>query len=358
MDGISPRRVLATGGAGFIGSALVRHLVTESDHEVLNVDALTYAGNLSSLAPVAGHPRYRFVHADICDAAAMASVFDDFRPDVVCHLAAESHVDRSIDGPAAFVRTNVVGTFTLLAAALDHWRGLDGAAKERFRFHHISTDEVFGALGDTGFFTEATAYDPRSPYSASKAGSDHLVRAWHHTYGLPVVLTNCSNNYGPYHFPEKLIPLMIIKCLAGEALPIYGAGANIRDWLYVEDHVRALRAVFERGAPGGSYMVGGNSERTNLDVVGTICATLDRVRPRDDGQSYAAQISYVADRPGHDFRYAIDASKLREELGWRPCESFESGIEKTIRWYLDNEPWWREILSGAYAGERLGRATA
>ena len=351
-----PTRILVTGGAGFIGSALVRHLIAESDYSVLNVDALTYAGNLSSVAPVAENPRYRFARADICDAAAMARLFADFRPQIVTHLAAESHVDRSIDGPAAFVQTNVVGTFTMLAAALDHWRSLEGAEKAAFRFHHISTDEVFGALGDEGWFTEDTAYDPRSPYSASKAGSDHLVSAWHHTYGLPTVVTNCSNNYGPYHFPEKLIPLMIIKCLSGEALPVYGKGANIRDWLYVDDHVRALRAVFEGGKVGTSYMVGGNSERTNLGVVTTICDTLDRIRPRADGRSYRDQISYVADRPGHDFRYAIDATKLKTELGWTPRETFESGIEKTIRWYLDNESWWRDILSGAYAGERLGAA--
>jgi dTDP-glucose 4,6-dehydratase len=354
----TPIRILVTGGAGFIGSALVRHLIAESDYQVLTVDALTYAGNESSLAPVAADPRHRFVRADICDAAAMKGLLEEFRPHIITHLAAESHVDRSIDGPGAFIQTNVVGTFTLLAAALDYWRGLDDAEKNVFRFHHISTDEVFGALGDEGYFTEETAYDPRSPYSASKASSDHLVSAWHHTYGLPVVITNCSNNYGPYHFPEKLIPLMIIKCLSGEPLPVYGKGANVRDWLYVDDHVRALRAVFEGGRLGESYMVGGNSERTNLAVVTTICETLDRIRPRTDGRSYAEQISYVTDRPGHDFRYAIDASKLRTELGWTPRETFESGIEKTIRWYLDNEGWWRDILSGAYAGQRLGNAPA
>ena len=353
-----PLRILVTGGAGFIGSALVRHLIGETEHQVLNVDALTYAGNLASLAPIADRNRYSFVRANICDAPEMKRLVEEFRPDVVTHLAAESHVDRSIDGPADFIQTNLVGTFTLLSAVLDYWRTLKGADAETFRFHHISTDEVFGALGDDGYFTEETAYDPRSPYSASKAGSDHLVRAWHHTYGLPVLVTNCSNNYGPYHFPEKLIPLMIIKSLDGEKLPVYGAGQNVRDWLYVDDHVRALTAVFERGVPGHSYMIGGNSERTNLTVVQTICDTLDQIRPRSDRKSYREQISFVADRPGHDFRYAIDASKLRRELGWQPQESFESGIANTIRWYLDNEQWWRPILSGAYGGERLGLKSA
>lgn len=353
-----PHRILVTGGAGFIGSALVRHLIADTGYHVLNVDALTYAGNLSSLEPVAGSNRYRFVQADICDQEKMAALMAEFQPDIVTHLAAESHVDRSLDGPAAFIQTNLVGTFSMLSAALDYWRGLEGARREAFRFHHISTDEVFGALGEEGFFTESTAYDPRSPYSASKAGSDHLVRAWHHSYGLPVLVTNCSNNYGPYHFPEKLIPLVIIKCLAGEPLPVYGKGENVRDWLFVEDHVRALRAVFERGRIGDSYMIGGSSERTNLTVVHTICDTLDRLRPREDGKSYREQISFVADRPGHDFRYAIDAAKLRAELGWKPRESFETGMEHTVRWYLDNEPWWRAILSGEYRGERLGLRVA
>jgi dTDP-glucose 4,6-dehydratase len=347
-------RILVTGGAGFIGSALVRHLIGETDHHVLNVDALTYAGNLASVAPVADSNRYSFAQANICDASAMKRLVDDFRPDVVTHLAAESHVDRSIDGPAEFIQTNLVGTFTLLSAVLDYWKGLDDQQRTSFRFHHISTDEVFGALGDDGFFNEETAYDPRSPYSASKAGSDHLVRAWHHTYGLPVLITNCSNNYGPYHFPEKLIPLMIIKCLHGEQLPVYGAGQNVRDWLYVDDHVRALTAVFERGVPGESYMVGGNSERTNLTVVETICDTLDQIRPRGDGRSYREQISFVVDRPGHDFRYAIDASKLRRDLDWSPRETFETGIANTIRWYLENGDWWQPIVSAAYGGERLG----
>lgn len=350
----SQRKILVTGGAGFIGSALVRHLIGNSDYHVLNVDALTYAGNLSSLASVAHSNRYSFVNADICDRARMAALMAEFAPDIITHLAAESHVDRSIDGPAAFIQTNLIGTFSVLSAALDYWRTLAANRQAAFRFHHISTDEVFGALGDDGYFTESTAYDPRSPYSASKAGSDHLVRAWHHTYGLPVVLTNCSNNYGPYHFPEKLIPLMIIKCLDCEPLPVYGKGSNVRDWLYVDDHVRALQAVFERGTVGESYMIGGRSERTNLSIVHIICDTLDALRPRADGASYREQITYVADRPGHDFRYAIDATKLERELGWMPHESFDSGIEKTIRWYLDNEGWWRDILSGAYNGERLG----
>lgn len=355
---MSGLRILVTGGAGFIGSALVRHLVGNTDHAVLNVDALTYAGNLTSVAPVAESNRYRFAQADICDRDRIAALIAEFRPQVITHLAAESHVDRSIDGPSAFIQTNLVGTFTMLSAALDYWRGLPEEERQAFRFHHISTDEVFGALGPEGFFTEDTAYDPRSPYSASKAGSDHLVSAWHHTYGLPTLVTNCSNNYGPYHFPEKLIPLMIIKCLAGEALPVYGQGQNVRDWLYVDDHVRALTAVFERGTPGDSYMVGGRSERTNLAVVETICSHLDAIRPRADGKSYREQISFVADRPGHDFRYAIDASKLERELGWKPSETFESGIEKTIRWYLANEDWWRPILARTYSGERLGLKSA
>ena len=351
-------KILVTGGAGFIGSALVRHLIDNSAHRVLNVDALTYAGNLSSLQSVAGSDRYFFEQADICDTARIRALFAEYQPDVVAHLAAESHVDRSIDGPAAFINTNIVGTFSMLNTALEHWRDLEGSAKDRFRFHHISTDEVFGALGDEGFFTEETAYDPRSPYSASKAGSDHLVSAWHHTYGLPVVVTNCSNNYGPHHFPEKLIPLVIIKCLAGEPLPVYGKGDNVRDWLYVDDHVRALQAVFERGTVGESYMIGGRSERTNLNVVHAICDTLDRIKPRGDDQSYRDQITFVADRPGHDFRYAIDASKLGRDLGWSPQETFETGMEKTIRWYLDNQDWWQAIQSGAYRGGRLGLAAA
>jgi len=348
------RRIFVTGGAGFIGSALVRHLIANTPHQVLNVDKLTYAGDLRSVAGAARDPRYSFLQADICDAAAMRQALADYRPDVVTHLAAESHVDRSIDGPSAFIDTNVGGTFNLLNEVLGYWRGLDDAARSGFRFHHISTDEVFGSLGDEGFFTEETAYDPRSPYSASKASSDHLVRAWHHTYGLPVVLTNCSNNYGPYHFPEKLIPLMIIKGLSGEPLPVYGRGANVRDWLFVDDHVRALTQVFEAGAPGESYIIGGRSERTNLEVVHRICDSLDRLRPRADGQSHRVQITYVADRPGHDHRYAIDPSKIERDLGWAAQESFETGIEATVRWYLDNEAWWRPILERDYGGQRLG----
>jgi dTDP-glucose 4,6-dehydratase len=354
MTDPKPLRILVTGGAGFIGSALVRHLVRDTPHEVLNLDKLTYAGNLASLAPIANAPRYRFVQADICDGAAVAKAIADYRPDVITHLAAESHVDRSIDGPADFIQTNIVGTFTMLTAALDYWRGLDEAAKAAFRFHHISTDEVFGTLADEGFFTENTPYDPHSPYSASKASSDHLVRAWHDTYGLPVLITNCSNNYGPYHFPEKLIPLMIIKALAGQGLPVYGKGLNVRDWLFVEDHARALTRVFEAGEPGQSYIIGGRAERTNITVVTRICETLDRIRPRADGKSYGDQLTYVADRPGHDHRYAIDPSKIERELGWTARESFDSGIEHTVRWYLDNEEWWRPLVEEKGAVQRVG----
>lgn len=348
------KKIMVTGGAGFIGSALVRNLIANSDYEILTLDALTYAGNLASLEPVALSPRHHFAQVDICDNAKVEKLIQEFQPDIVTHLAAESHVDRSIDGPAAFIQTNLVGTYSMLNAAKNYWSALPGERRDQFRFHHISTDEVFGALESEGFFTEQTAYDPRSPYSASKAGSDHLVRAWHHTYGLPILITNCSNNYGPYHFPEKLIPLMILKCLAGEPLPVYGKGDNVRDWLYVDDHVRALQNVFENGVPGESYMIGGNSERTNLSVVETICDTLDVLRPRADTLSYKNQINFVSDRPGHDFRYAIDASKLKNNLGWQPVENFESGIAKTIQWYLDNESWWSPILDGSYAGERLG----
>ncbi|WP_375288090.1 dTDP-glucose 4,6-dehydratase [Sphingomonas sp.] len=346
-------RILVTGGAGFIGSALVRHLIADTTHEVLNFDKLTYAGTLSTVEEVARSNRYRFVRGDICDAQAVRGAIAEFRPEIITHLAAESHVDRSIDGPGAFIQTNLVGTYTMLAEARSYWRTLEGAAKEAFRFHHISTDEVYGSLGETGLFTEDTPYDPRSPYSASKAGSDHLVSAWGHTFGLPVLITNCSNNYGPYHFPEKLIPLMIAKALDGEPLPVYGKGDQVRDWLFVEDHVRALRRVFEQGQPGRTYNVGGNNEKQNIEVVRTICAILDRLRPRGNGASYAEQITSVADRPGHDKRYAIDASRIRDELGWVPAETFETGIEKTVRWYLDNEDWWRPLVA-ARAADRRG----
>ena len=350
-------RIFVTGGAGFIGSALVRHLIENSEHEVLNFDKLTYAGTQTTVEGVASSNRYRFVQDDICDAAAVREAIAGFRPDVVTHLAAESHVDRSIDGPDAFIQTNIVGTFTMLSEARAYWQGLGEEARKAFRFHHISTDEVYGSLGDTGLFTEETPYDPRSPYSASKAGSDHLVSAWGHTYGLPVVITNCSNNYGPFHFPEKLIPLMIVKALAGEMLPIYGKGDQVRDWLYVEDHVRALQAVFERGQVGRTYNVGGNNEKQNIEVVHAVCAILDRLRPRADGASYATQIGTVADRPGHDKRYAIDASRIRDELGWEPSETFETGIEKTVAWYLANEDWWRAIVNERQADQRRGLAS-
>jgi len=354
MADSSQRRILVTGGAGFIGSALVRRLIAQTGHAVLNVDKLTYAGNRGSLASVEGNPAHEFLRADIGDARAMRAALERFRPHVVTHLAAETHVDRSIDGPAAFIQTNIVGTFVLVSEVLNYWRDLGDKARADFRFHHISTDEVFGALGETGRFTEASPYDPRSPYSASKASSDHLVRAFGHTYGLPVIVTNCSNNYGPHQFPEKLIPLMIIKGLAGEELPVYGEGLNVRDWLHVEDHVGALIRVFEAGAPGATYIIGGGAERSNIEVVLTICEALDRHRPRSDGKSYMTQIRHVADRPGHDHRYAVDASRVEHELGWRASESFESGIEKTIRWYLDNEAWWRPILARDYVGQRLG----
>lgn len=348
-------RILVTGGAGFIGSALIRHLIENTEYHVLNYDKLTYAGSPTTVAPVSGSERYEFVQGDICDGALVARTIADFRPDVITHLAAESHVDRSIDGPDAFIQTNLVGTFQLLTAARAYWTSLDDAARAAFRFHHISTDEVFGSLSDTGLFSEDTPYDPRSPYSASKAGSDHLVSAWGHTFGLPVLITNCSNNYGPYHFPEKLIPLMITKALDGEMLPVYGEGDQVRDWLFVEDHVRALQTVFEQGSPGRTYNVGGNNEKQNLEVVYTLCDTLDVKRPRADGKSYREQIVYVADRPGHDKRYAIDASRIRDELGWEPVETFETGLAKTIHWYLTNEDWWRPLIT-AKAADRRGVA--
>ncbi|NOU35962.1 MAG: dTDP-glucose 4,6-dehydratase [Kiritimatiellaceae bacterium] len=349
------KKVLVTGGAGFIGSAVCRYLVLEKKVQVLNVDKLTYAGNTASLKEVADNPLYRFERADICDQEKISGLFSGFQPDAVMHLAAESHVDRSIDGPAAFIETNIVGTYTLLACAREYWGGLSGDRKDAFRFHHISTDEVYGSLGPKGFFTETTPYDPRSPYSASKASSDHLVMAWHHTYGLPTVITNCSNNYGPYHFPEKLIPLVILNALDQKPLPIYGKGDQIRDWLYVEDHALALVLAVEKGVPGETYNVGGRNERTNLEVVETICGILDELKPCPDG-SYRRLITFVKDRPGHDHRYAIDATKLETELGWKAREDFDTGIRKTVQWYLDNEWWWGPIRSGRYAGERLGKA--
>lgn len=348
-------RFLVTGGAGFIGSAVVRKLIGETEHAVCVVDKLTYAGNLASLEPVAGNNRYRFEHADIGDSERMRAIFDDFAPDVVMHLAAESHVDRSIDGPSAFIETNIVGSFTLLQEALRYWRTLADDRKAAFRFHHISTDEVFGSLGAEGLFREDTAYQPNSPYSASKAASDHLARAWHHTYGLPVVMTNCSNNYGPYHFPEKLIPLMIINALEGKPLPVYGNGLNVRDWLYVDDHADALLAVATTGKLGESYNIGGHNEKTNLEVVSTICAILDELRPDPEGP-HQRLITYVTDRPGHDARYAIDAGKIERELGWTPKQTFETGLRRTVEWYIANSRWWNDIRSGGYRGERLGAA--
>lgn len=347
-------RILVTGGAGFIGSALVRHLISESEHEVLNLDKLTYAGVLESLQDVAKNARYRFVQGDICDSELVGRLLTEFQPDVIAHLAAESHVDRSIDGPSEFIQTNVVGTFAMLQQALEYWQGLPAERQASFRFHHISTDEVFGSLGEDGYFVETTPYDPRSPYSASKAASDHLVRAWGHTYGLPVLVTNCSNNYGPYHFPEKLIPLIIIRAMSGEALPVYGDGSNVRDWLFVEDHAQALRKVFEAGVPGETYNIGGDSERRNIDVVRAICAALDTRSPRNDGKSYAEQITFVADRPGHDQRYAIDASKIKRELGWQPEVGFEEGVARTVEWYLSRRDWWEPIIEERYSSRRLG----
>ena len=344
-------RVMVTGGAGFIGSALVRHLVNEKSFDVLNVDALTYAGYLPSLRSVEGKSNYRFLHANVCDREAMESAISGFRPDRIMHLAAESHVDRSITGAADFIQTNVIGTFTLLDAARAYWSALEGEEKGRFRFLHVSTDEVYGSLGSDGLFSEDTPYDPSSPYSASKASSDHLAKAWQRTYGLPVVVSNCSNNYGPYHFPEKLIPLTILNALEGERLPVYGKGENIRDWLYVEDHARALDLIAEKGRPGETYNVGGGNERRNIDVVQRICRVLDELAPSNRPREEL--IEFVTDRPGHDARYAIDATKLEAELGWQALESFDTGIEKTVRWYLDNDWWWRPLRE-RYKGERLG----
>jgi len=348
---------LVTGGAGFIGSALVRHLVRHTEHEVVNVDALTYAGNLESLGSAGTHPRHHFVHADIADAVALRNAFQVYRPSWVFHLAAESHVDRSIDGPAAFIRTNLAGTYTLLAEALRYWRELPQEHGRAFRVVHVSTDEVYGSLGAEGSFREDTPYDPSSPYSATKAGSDHLARAWHRTYGLPMVITNCSNNYGPCQFPEKLIPLVIQKALAIDKVPVYGRGENVRDWLFVEDHVRALLLVAANGIPGRTYNIGGASARRNIDVVRSICHELDNLRP-DPGGPRERLITFVTDRPGHDLRYAIDASRIRTEIGWSPVETFESGLRHTVEWYLDNQAWVANVTTGAYRGERLGIRSA
>ena len=349
--------ILITGGAGFIGSALVRHIINNTHDEAIVVDSLTYAGNLESLAEVAESSRYHFEQVNICDRQALDKLFSKYQPDAVMHLAAESHVDRSIDGPAAFIETNVVGTYTLLEATRHYWNTLGETAKQAFRFHHISTDEVYGDLeGTDDLFTETTPYSPSSPYSASKASSDHLVRAWLRTYGLPTIITNCSNNYGPYHFPEKLIPLIILNAVAGKPLPVYGNGSQIRDWLYVEDHARALYTVVTKGEVGETYNIGGHNERKNIDVVNTICELLEELVPnKPDGvASYSDLITYVKDRPGHDLRYAIDASKIERELGWAPAETFETGIRKTVEWYLNNQTWWQRVLDGSYAGERLG----
>ncbi|WP_027961061.1 dTDP-glucose 4,6-dehydratase [Halomonas halodenitrificans] len=349
-------KLLITGGAGFIGSAVIRHIIAHTAGSVVNVDKLTYAGNLESLAEISDNDRYVFEQVDICDRAELERVFREHRPDAVMHLAAESHVDRSIDGPAAFIETNIVGTYTLLEVARAYWNGLDAEHRDAFRFHHISTDEVYGDLeGPEGLFTEETSYAPSSPYSASKASSDHLVRAWQRTYGLPTLITNCSNNYGPYHFPEKLIPLVILNALEGKSLPIYGKGEQVRDWLYVEDHARALYQVVTKGEVGETYNIGGHNEKQNIEVVHTICAILDELAPSPHSP-YANLITHVADRPGHDLRYAIDASKIERELGWRPEETFESGIRKTVQWYLANLEWCRRVQDGSYQRERLGTA--
>src|SRR5690554_904137 len=358
-----PKTFLITGGAGFIGSAVVRELINNTDHTVVNIDKLTYAGNLESLESVANNPRYTFIQADICNAEAMNSALAEHQPDIIMHLAAESHVDRSIDGPAPFMETNIIGTYTLLEATRAYWKSLqetNPAKAEAFRFHHISTDEVYGDLphpeenanASQHLFTETTAYAPSSPYSASKASSDHLVRAWQRTYGLPTLVTNCSNNYGPYHFPEKLVPLVILNALAGKPLPVYGDGSQIRDWLFVEDHARALILVAQQGAIGSTYNIGGHNEKRNIEVVQTICDILQDLAPKS--ASYRDQITYVQDRPGHDRRYAIDASKIERELGWKPQETFQTGLRKTVQWYLDNQPWWQRVQNGTYQGQRLG----
>ena len=358
MSNMQPQhaiRILVTGGAGFIGSAVVRHIIQHTDDHVLNLDKLTYAGNTESLAPISANPRYRFEQADICDRTELDRILADFRPQAVMHLAAESHVDRSIEGPAAFIETNIVGTYTLLQAVRAYWEALEAAEKQAFRFHHISTDEVYGDLeGPEDLFTETTPYAPSSPYSASKASSDHLVRAWRRTYGLPCMVTNCSNNYGPYHFPEKLIPHIILKAIHGEPLPVYGNGRQIRDWLFVEDHARALYKVLREGEVGETYNIGGHNEKQNIDVVKAICALLDELHPQSPVTPHEKLITFVKDRPGHDLRYAIDASKIERELGWVPEESFESGLRKTVVWYLENRQWWQRVLSGEYSLQRLG----
>ncbi|MDX1303673.1 dTDP-glucose 4,6-dehydratase [Photobacterium sp.] len=350
-------KILVTGGAGFIGSAVIRHIINNTKDSVVNIDNLTYAGNLESLEEVSRNARYTFEHADICNASEMARIFYEHKPDVAMHLAAESHVDRSIDGPAAFIETNILGTYTLLEVARQYWNELESEAKSAFRFHHISTDEVYGDLeGTDDLFTEQTPYAPSSPYSASKASSDHLVRAWQRTYGFPTIVTNCSNNYGPYHFPEKLIPLMILNALEGKSLPVYGDGMQIRDWLFVEDHARALYTVVTKGEVGETYNIGGHNEKANIEVVKTICNLLEELAPNKPNgvTSYQDLITYVKDRPGHDVRYAIDASKIDAELGWKPKETFDSGIRKTVEWYLNNETWWSRVQDGSYSRERLG----
>lgn len=349
-------KIIVTGGAGFIGSAVARHLLEAFDHDVIVIDKLTYASDLSFVTAVSANPRCAFERADICDGKAMSDVFDRHQPDAVLHLAAETHVDRSIEGPAAFVQSNVVGTCSLLDAGLRYWRGLKGRKQETFRFQHISTDEVFGSLGPNGEFTEESPYRPNSPYAASKAASDHFVRAWHTTYDFPAIITNCTNNYGPHQFPEKLIPLMIIKGLKGERLPVYGKGENVRDWLYVEDHARALCLILERGVIGETYNIGGRSERTNLEVVRQLCTLLDEMCPDPGHVRHDELLDFVADRPGHDLRYALDCGKIERELGWRPRETFDTGLRKTVAWYLENDAWWQSILAETYSGERLGMA--
>lgn len=346
--------IIITGGAGFIGSNFIHELLAATDYHVINLDLLTYAGNQDSLKDIKDNARYTFVHGDICDVELVKDLMAKYQPSAIIHFAAESHVDRSIDGPAVFIQTNITGTFNLLDNARQYWRDLAESERERFRFIHISTDEVYGSLGPTGYFTEETCYAPNSPYSASKASADHLARSYYHTYGLPVIITNCSNNYGPYHFPEKLIPLMILNALEGKLLPVYGTGQNVRDWLYVKDHCRAILTVLEKGKPGEKYNIGGHNEKTNLEIVHTLCDILDVRQPRTDGRSYREQITFVQDRPGHDMRYAIDASKIERELGWVPAETFETGIVKTVDWYLNNLEWCQRVTDGSYRRERLG----